>query len=88
MAENKKVRVVATARGFDGVTLREPGDEFDVDESMFAERFRTVGPGGVKLDPPEKYDPPSWFEKVVPKAKPAEENGGKKDNKKDGKDLV
>jgi hypothetical protein len=32
------VRVIATARGFDGICVREPGEEFDMPETVFAPR--------------------------------------------------
>lgn len=31
----KSIRVVATGRGYDGITVREPGDEFDVPAALF-----------------------------------------------------
>lgn len=45
------MRVVAHERGFDGVTLREPGEEFDA-------------PKDAKGQPIEKA---KWYKKVEPK---------------------
>jgi hypothetical protein len=63
----KNVRVKATARGFDGICVREPGDEFDMPETVFAPRPKRDDKG--KVVPDEFYDAPSWFEKA---GKPAQ----------------
>lgn len=62
----KMVRVVATAVGHDGVAVRQPGEEFDVPESMFDKRAKKDGKG---KDTDVFYEPPSWFERVEKPAK-------------------
>lgn len=37
------MRVIATNRGYDNVTTREPGDEFDMPEGAKGSWFRRVG---------------------------------------------
>lgn len=69
------MRVVATARGFDGITLRDEGQEFDVPDNVFDKR-----PMRDKDGKPtgEFYPAPSWFKRV--ERKPAA--------KEEAKDLV
>lgn len=74
MEQKKMVRVVATGKGFDGVCVREPDEEFDMPASVFDKRERKDASGKVVGEP---YAAPSWF-------KAAEAKG----EKKDGKDLV
>lgn len=57
------VRVVATGRGFDGTVVREAGEEFDVDASIFDKAKVPVydRDGGMTekvIDPPHP-----WFKK-------------------------
>jgi hypothetical protein len=58
----KMVRVVATAVGHDGVAVRQPGEEFDVPESLFDKRAKKDDKG---KDTDVHYEPPSWFERVA-----------------------
>lgn len=60
MKEVKMVSVIATAKGYDGLVVREPGEEFMVPSTMFDKRPR-MGPD--KKPDGTFYDPPSWFKK-------------------------
>lgn len=64
------MRVIATGKGHCGKQLREPGDEFDVPDSVFAKRERKNSEGKVI----GVYDPPSWFKKVEQKKAEAEKD--------------
>lgn len=59
-------RVIATKPGFYDLNYRDVGEEFEVDESVFAKRpikDKDGKPTG------ESYPDPSWFKVVSPKAK-------------------
>lgn len=64
MQEQKQVQVQATRQGYDGVKVREVGDVFYVDASLFDKRPRFVIENGVKRQD-GFYDPPTWIEEVV-----------------------
>lgn len=51
------MRVIATAPGYDNLTVRQPGEEFDVPDSVFGK--------GIAA--------PSWFKKVETKKAQAQE---------------
>lgn len=60
MKEQKQIRVVAIANGFDGVALREPGDEF----TMPADVMTAKVDGGQVIAP-------TWFKPVGAERRPA-----------------
>lgn len=43
------MRVIATNRGYDGITTRDPGDEFDMPDGARASWFRPAD--GTPVDP-------------------------------------
>lgn len=69
----KMVRVVATAKGHDGINVREPGDEFDVPETVFEPRPKRDEK--MKVIEGEFYPEPSWFKKVSKPAKTGPASG-------------
>lgn len=81
--KRKQVKVVATKPGYDGVQLRQPGEEFYVSEAYFDQRVQTKArhylddEGNKQVEPPIYHRAPSWFERVEEKAAP-EGNGKKK----------
>lgn len=82
--KRKQVKVVATKAGYDGVQLRQPGEEFYVSEAYFDQRVQTKArhylddEGNKQVEPPIYHRPPSWFERVEEKAAAPEGNGKKK----------
>lgn len=50
------MKVIATARGFDNVAVREIGDEFDVPEGSKGSWFKAVGKPGKKSEQVEKTE--------------------------------
>lgn len=76
------VRVVATGKGFDGIQVRNEGDEFDMPESVFDKRTRKVLNASGQVIGEEAYPAPSWFKKKeAATAKAAAKQS-------EGKDLV
>jgi hypothetical protein len=63
------MRVIATAPGYDNLTVRQPGEEFDMPDSVLAKREIKNSEGKVI----GVYDPPSWFKKVESKKVQAQE---------------
>jgi hypothetical protein len=81
------MRVIATATGYDGVCLREPGDEFDMPNGSCDPVPVRDANGRVVQG---KFEPETWF-KPVKSAKPVEPASEGKPSGKDnseGKDLV
>lgn len=60
MAQEKMVRVVATGRGHDGIQIREPGDEFDMPESILSHKVALTDEKGKPTGEFEVRKP-SWF---------------------------
>lgn len=56
------MKVVATERGYDNVTLREAGETFEMPDEVF-DRRPLLGADGAAI-PGQFYEPPSWFEPV------------------------
>lgn len=59
------MQVIAIAKGYDGVTVREPGEEFTMPDEVFEKRPKLFPAGHVNEGKPtgQFYDPPSWFRK-------------------------
>lgn len=66
MEKTKMVRVIATARGHDGGHVREPGDVFDVPESLLNHRVKLTDEKGKPTGETE-VRVPSWFKAVETK---------------------
>lgn len=60
MRDVKMVAVIATEQGYDGLVVRQPGEEFYMPETMFAKTERL---GADKKHDGTYYDPPSWFKR-------------------------
>lgn len=56
------MRVIAIETGFDGVAVRNTGDEFDMPDDVFERRPRLNEKGEPIAG--QFYEPPSWFEPV------------------------
>lgn len=50
------MKVIATKRGFDNVTIREEGDEFDMPEGAKGSWFKPVGKPAKKSEQVEKTE--------------------------------
>ncbi len=61
------MKVKALELGYDNVTLRQPGDEFEMPDDVFEPRPRLDAVGAVV--PGAFYEPPHWFEPVDTKLK-------------------
>lgn len=66
------VRVVATARGHDGLAVREPGEEFDVPETLLKHEVKLTDDKGKPTGEVQERKA-SWFKPVVKKAAPESE---------------
>jgi hypothetical protein len=64
MSNTKMIRVVAIARGFDGVSLREPGEEFTMPESAMTAKVENEKDVLGKETGKKIVIPPSWFKPV------------------------
>lgn len=56
------MRVIALEAGYDNITIRNPGEEFEMPEEVFARRPRLNAIG--EEIPGAYYEPPHWFEPV------------------------
>lgn len=67
MEKEKMVKCVATGRGHDGIQIREPGDKFEMPESVVSHKVALTDEKGK---PTGEYEvrKPSWFkpEKETP----------------------
>lgn len=70
MEKTKMVRVIATARGHDGVHVREPGDVFEVPDSLLNHTVKLTDEKGKATGETEVRNP-SWFKAVDKKGAPA-----------------
>jgi len=56
------IRVIATAQGYDGTSIQEVGNEFDMPDDVFDRRQKLNADGEPIAN--QFYEPPSWFEPV------------------------
>lgn len=59
------MQVIAIAKGYDGITVRQPGEEFTMPDEVFEKRPKLFPAGHINEGKPtgQFYDPPSWFRK-------------------------
>jgi hypothetical protein len=62
----KTIRVVATLRGFDGVSIREPGEEFTMPADTMT----------AKKEPDGKVIAPTWFKPIGSAARETADEDG------------